>query len=94
MHGSNIRFTTDTPSVKLVSPDCSSESIQLRPFTSLFVRHIAQRVASVLPVLMSAIRVSPPSAGPAHNGKEIGKDKVTYTYNQVSCIFNILLLLA
>ena len=33
---------------------------------------------------MSAIRVSPPSDGPAHDGKEIGKDVVTYTYNQVA----------
>ena len=41
-------------------------------------------VKSVLPVLLSAIRESPPSAGPPHGGKEIGKDVVTYTYNQVS----------
>ncbi|KAI5833346.1 zincin [Schizophyllum commune Tattone D] len=39
-------------------------------------------VSSVLPVLLSAIRVSPPSDGPAHGGKEIGKEKVTYTYKQ------------
>ncbi|KAJ7677326.1 peptidase family M1-domain-containing protein [Mycena rosella] len=39
-------------------------------------------VKSVLPVLLSAIRVSPPSEGPAHDGKTIGKDSVTYTYNQ------------
>lgn len=41
------------------------------------------KVTSVLPVLLSAIRVSPPSEGPAHDGKEIGKDSVTYVYNQV-----------
>ncbi|PCH33157.1 hypothetical protein WOLCODRAFT_147267 [Wolfiporia cocos MD-104 SS10] len=40
------------------------------------------RVVSVLPVLLSAIRVSPPSEGLAHDGKEIGKDSVTYVYNQ------------
>ena len=39
---------------------------------------------SVLPVLMSAVRVSPPSNGPPHDGKVIGKDLVTYTYNQAS----------
>ncbi|KAF8480769.1 leukotriene-A4 hydrolase [Russula ochroleuca] len=40
------------------------------------------RVASVLPVLLSAIRVSPPSEGPAHDGKSIGKDVVSYVYEQ------------
>lgn len=40
------------------------------------------QVASILPVLLSAIRVSPPSDGPPHNGKVIGKDLVTYRYNQ------------
>ncbi|KAI0735797.1 peptidase family M1-domain-containing protein [Earliella scabrosa] len=40
------------------------------------------KVASVLPALLSAIRVSPPSNGPAHDGKEIGKDVVTYEYKQ------------
>ncbi|RDX51566.1 zincin [Lentinus brumalis] len=40
------------------------------------------KVACVLPVLLSAIRVSPPSDGPAHGGKEIGKDVVTYEYKQ------------
>ncbi|KAJ7454867.1 peptidase family M1-domain-containing protein [Mycena latifolia] len=39
-------------------------------------------VTSVLPVLLSAIRVSPPSEGPAHDGKTVGKDSVVYTYNQ------------
>ncbi|RPD67904.1 zincin, partial [Lentinus tigrinus ALCF2SS1-7] len=41
------------------------------------------RVACVLLVLLSAIRVSPPSDGPAHDGKEIGKDVVTYEYKQL-----------
>ncbi|KIY73540.1 Metalloprotease [Cylindrobasidium torrendii FP15055 ss-10] len=39
-------------------------------------------VTSVLPVLMSAIRQSPPSDGPAHDGKTVGKDAVTYVYHQ------------
>ncbi|KAH9949467.1 hypothetical protein B0H21DRAFT_728077 [Amylocystis lapponica] len=40
------------------------------------------KVTSVLPVLLSAIRISPPSDGPAHDGKTIGKDAVAYTYTQ------------
>ncbi|KAI0757548.1 metalloprotease [Daedaleopsis nitida] len=40
------------------------------------------KVHTVLPALLSAIRVSPPSDGPAHDGKEIGKDVVTYEYKQ------------
>ncbi|KAI0307397.1 leukotriene-A4 hydrolase [Multifurca ochricompacta] len=39
-------------------------------------------VASALPVLLSAIRVSPPTDGPAHDGKIIGKDVVNYVYKQ------------
>ncbi|ESK95596.1 leukotriene-a4 hydrolase, partial [Moniliophthora roreri MCA 2997] len=39
-------------------------------------------VTSVLPALMSAIRTSPPADGPAHDGKVIGKDAVTYSYKQ------------
>ncbi|KAF7978977.1 hypothetical protein HWV62_44229 [Athelia sp. TMB] len=39
-------------------------------------------VTCVLPVLMSAIRQQPPSEGPAHDGKVIGKDHVTYSYSQ------------
>ncbi|GLB36698.1 putative leukotriene A4 hydrolase, C-terminal [Lyophyllum shimeji] len=40
------------------------------------------KVTSVLPVLLSAIRESPPSNGPPHDGKVIGKDQVTYVYRQ------------
>ncbi|GJE92025.1 peptidase family M1-domain-containing protein [Phanerochaete sordida] len=40
------------------------------------------KVASVLPTLLSAVRVSPPATGPAHAGKEIGKDVVVYEYDQ------------
>ncbi|KIJ45222.1 hypothetical protein M422DRAFT_59984 [Sphaerobolus stellatus SS14] len=39
-------------------------------------------VTSVYPALLSAIRQTPPSTGPAHDGKEIGVDTVTYTYEQ------------
>ncbi|CAK5264193.1 unnamed protein product [Mycena citricolor] len=42
----------------------------------------AAEVTAVLPVLLSAIRVSPPSDGPAHDGKVIGEDAVTYRYSQ------------
>ena len=42
----------------------------------------------MLPVLLSAIRISPPAEGPAHDGKIIGKDLVVYAYNQV-CNFVI-----
>ncbi|KAK0431183.1 hypothetical protein EV421DRAFT_1854688 [Armillaria borealis] len=40
------------------------------------------KVTSVLPVLLSAIRQSPPSDGPAHGGKIVGKDLVEYSYRQ------------
>ncbi|KAG1746884.1 hypothetical protein EDB19DRAFT_1894105 [Suillus lakei] len=40
------------------------------------------KITSVLPALMSAIRVSPPAAGPVHDGKVVGQDEVTYVYNQ------------
>ncbi|KAK0462904.1 uncharacterized protein EV420DRAFT_1627897 [Desarmillaria tabescens] len=40
------------------------------------------KVTSVLPVLLSAIRQSPPSDGPAHGGKTVGKDLVEYSYHQ------------
>lgn len=33
---------------------------------------------------MSALRTSPASDGPAHDGKEVGKDSVKYEYKQVS----------
>ncbi|KAF7340280.1 Leukotriene A-4 hydrolase [Mycena venus] len=52
------------------------------------------KVASVLPVLLSAIRVSPPSDGPAHDGKVIGEDVVTYTYDQPVPIPSYLLAIA
>ncbi|KAG7090619.1 hypothetical protein E1B28_009721 [Marasmius oreades] len=39
-------------------------------------------VTSVLPALMSAVRTSPSTEGPPHDGKVIGKDPVTYRYNQ------------
>ncbi|KAJ7719240.1 peptidase family M1-domain-containing protein [Mycena maculata] len=51
-------------------------------------------VTSVLPVLLSAIRVSPPSDGPAHGGKVIGKDIVEYRYSQPVPIPSYLLAIA
>lgn len=54
----------------------------------------SSKVTSVLPVLMSAIRVSPPSTGPAHDGKEIGKEKVSYEYNQPTSIPSYLIAIA
>lgn len=48
-----------------------------------FTQTYTARVASTLPVLLSAIRVSPPSEGPAHDGKTIGRDVVSYVYKQV-----------
>ncbi|KAI5118514.1 hypothetical protein M0805_007683 [Coniferiporia weirii] len=52
------------------------------------------KVTSVLPVLMSAIRVSPPADGPAHDGKIIGKDVVTYSYTQPTSIPSYLIAIA
>jgi len=48
-------------------------------------------VRSILPVLLSARRVSPPSEL-THGGKEVGKDVVEYRYDQVRCSFPIPLL--
>lgn len=39
-------------------------------------------VRSILPTLMSALRVSPPSET-VHDGKKVGEDIVEYKYNQV-----------
>ncbi|KAK2459750.1 hypothetical protein APHAL10511_008182 [Amanita phalloides] len=39
-------------------------------------------VVSVFPVLLSAIRRSPPCDGTPHDGKVIGQDPVSYTYEQ------------
>ncbi|KAK7019843.1 leukotriene A-4 hydrolase [Favolaschia claudopus] len=52
------------------------------------------KVSSVLPVLLSAIRVSPPADGPAHDGKAIGQDAVVYTYDQPVPIPSYLLAIA
>ncbi|KAI0044083.1 leukotriene-A4 hydrolase [Auriscalpium vulgare] len=53
----------------------------LQDTPSLKITYTA-RVSAVLPVLLSAIRISPPSEGPAHDGKVIGQERVTYTYKQ------------
>ena len=48
---------------------------------------------SVLPVLLSAVRLSPPSDGPVHGGQRLGVDEVEYVYSQVcrrNCLIWIL----
>ncbi|KAH0826355.1 hypothetical protein J3R83DRAFT_5315 [Lanmaoa asiatica] len=52
------------------------------------------KVTCVLPVLLSAQRISPPSDGPPHGGKVIGKDAVTYEYKQIEPIPSYLLAVA
>ncbi|KAF8703174.1 Leukotriene A4 hydrolase, C-terminal, partial [Rhizoctonia solani] len=51
-------------------------------------------VTSVLPVLMSALRLSPPTDGPAHQGKEVGVELVRYQYNQPIAIPSYLIAIA
>ena len=67
---------------------------RLRPKTLTIIQTYSAQVTSVLPVLLSAIRVSPPSDGPPHDGKVIGKDLVTYTYNQPVAIPSYLIAIA
>jgi leukotriene-A4 hydrolase len=42
------------------------------------------KVDALLPVLFSAILIFPLSNGPPHDGKIIGKEFVTYVFDQVS----------
>ncbi|KIM81710.1 hypothetical protein PILCRDRAFT_821059 [Piloderma croceum F 1598] len=65
----------------------------LQDTSSVKIKYSA-KVKSVLPVLLSAIRKSPPSEGPAHDGKTIGKDVVTYSYEQPVPIPSYLLAIA
>ncbi|KAF9073998.1 peptidase family M1-domain-containing protein [Rhodocollybia butyracea] len=58
---------------RAISPIQDSPSVKIK---------YSAEVTSVLPALMSAIRQSPPSTGPAHDGRVIGKDEVTYVYHQ------------
>ncbi|KAI6159444.1 peptidase family M1-domain-containing protein [Pisolithus thermaeus] len=51
-------------------------------------------VTAVLPILMSAILVSPPSTGPPHGGRKIGQDEVTYVFQQSIPIPSYLLAIA
>ncbi|KAF8308664.1 zincin [Clavulina sp. PMI_390] len=51
------------------------------------------KVRSVLPALMSAIRVSPPSEV-VHGGKQVGVDEVEYEYNQPTAIPSYLIAIA
>ncbi len=68
------------------SQDCALFIMREREALT-FTQTYTARVASFLPVLLSAIRVSPPSEGPAHDGKIIGKDVVSYVYEQVWVMF-------
>ncbi|KAA1468302.1 Metalloprotease [Dentipellis sp. KUC8613] len=65
----------------------------LQDTPSVKITYSAQ-VTSVLPVLLSAVRISPPSDGPAHDGKVVGEDLVTYTYNQLVPIPSYLVAIA
>lgn len=75
-----LKVRADTPSLKIVRFFTHYEGVR---GALTFTQTYTARVASVLPVLLSAIRVSPPSEGPAHDGKTIGKDVVSYVYEQV-----------
>lgn len=68
----------DTPSAKIVC-----QPWYLFVTLSHRLQKYSANVTSVLPVLLSAIRQSPPSGGTVHDGKVIGQDPVTYTYEQV-----------
>jgi len=81
----------DSPSVKIVR---YFPPPRLRPATLTTTQTYSAQVASVLPALLSAIRVSPPSDGPPHDGKVIGKDLVTYTYSQPVAIPSYLIAIA
>ncbi|KAG6331249.1 hypothetical protein ID866_7842 [Astraeus odoratus] len=71
--------------------DLSIESIEVEGVTA---ETYDARVTAILPVLMSAMRVSPPSNGPPHDGKEIGKEEVLYVYRQPVPIPSYLLAIA
>ena len=73
----------DSSSVKIVRTSLCHAAHSFTFLTFQIPQTYTAKVASVLPALLSAIRVSPPSDGPAHDGKEIGKDCVTYEYKQV-----------
>jgi len=81
----------DSPSVKIVRYFLPP---RLRPATLTTTQTYSAQVASVLPALLSAIRINPPSDGPPHDGKVLGKDLVTYTYNQPVAIPSYLIAIA
>ena len=75
-----FKFTfLDTPSVKIVRG--TKTQVYIRLLTC--IKKYSAKVTSKLPVLISALRVSPPSDGPPHDGKVIGEDSVVYSYDQV-----------
>ncbi|KAJ7616749.1 peptidase family M1-domain-containing protein [Mycena rosella] len=72
---------------------------QCQPIYAALLRRPSVKItysATVAPSArsLSAIRVSPPSDGPAHDGKVIGKDIVKYTYDQPVPIPSYLLAIA
>ncbi|KAI0742573.1 metalloprotease [Daedaleopsis nitida] len=75
------RGKTDPAMFSQCQPIYARSMAPLQDTSSVKITYTA-KVASVLPALLSAIRISPPLDGPPHDGKEIGKDVVTYTYKQ------------
>ncbi|ELU39367.1 leukotriene-A4 hydrolase [Rhizoctonia solani AG-1 IA] len=66
----------------------------LQAHTEINCQTYSADVTSVLPVLMSALRLSPPTDGPAHQGKEVGVELVRYQYNQPIAIPSYLIAIA
>ena len=76
----DFKFTfLDTASVKIVRGPKTRAYIRLLTC----IKKYSAKITSKLPVLISALRVSPPSDGPPHDGKVIGEDSVVYSYDQV-----------
>ncbi|KIK94684.1 hypothetical protein PAXRUDRAFT_142351 [Paxillus rubicundulus Ve08.2h10] len=73
-------------------PIYARDLVPIQDTPSVKIRYIAQ-VTSVLPVLMSAIRISPPAEA-FPRGEEVGKKEVTYEYKQPVPIPSYLLAIA
>jgi leukotriene-A4 hydrolase len=85
-YGASYQLTCLFPRYTICKDCACAAHCEIDQVLSLQQKYSAT-VTSVLPVLLSAIRRSPSSEGPAHDGKAIGKDLVTYTYEQVSRMF-------
>ncbi|KAH7890292.1 hypothetical protein F5I97DRAFT_1799872 [Phlebopus sp. FC_14] len=70
------------------------EADDVSNYSSSFKQTYEAAVTSLLPVLLSARRFSPPSDGPPHGGMVIGKDSVVYKYKQLEPIPSYLLAIA